>query len=419
MKKTLLKNLYLLKRDRVIRGSIGITGDTIAFVGEIPETFAPDEAFDYGFQSFAFPGLFNAHTHLSMVLLRNYADGLPLMQWLEEKIWPAEAKMTPDDIYYGALLGMIELIRSGCTAFRDMYDHMDRVAEATIASGLRGVIGQGMIMLGESDLSKLDIARDLAARFSGHPRMRVEVAPHAPYTCTDEALMASKALADELNTTLHIHLSESDAEYTGSLSDHGISPTERMERLGILSEKTAAAHCAKMSDRDLKILADHRVSVLLNPSSNLKLGNGIARAKEMQALGINLSIGTDGASSNNNLNMMEELHLAALLYGMTPVETVKAATLGGAVSAHWDSLGVLEEGYLADIAVMDLGSAHLTPHGDLISALCYSAASFDVASLIVGGEFVMRDRRILTLDEEEIKAKCREIAERLLQEEQA
>ncbi|MDO4754340.1 MAG: amidohydrolase family protein, partial [Bacillota bacterium] len=259
--------------------------------------------------------------------------------------------------------------------------------------------------------------RELLKKYGSHERIKIEVAPHAPYTCTDEALVSAKKLADELGVILHIHLSESDAEYDGSMKEYGVSPTERLFGLGILGKTTAAAHCVKMSDADLDILAKTGTGVLLNPSSNLKLGNGSARARDMHSRAINLSIGTDGASSNNNLNMMEEMHLAALLYGMTPAEILEAATLGGAKSAGYSDLGLIREGFLADIAIADLSSHNLTPHGDLIAALCYSASASDICDLMVSGEYVMRNRKILTFDEDAVKQTCREIAWKLLGEE--
>lgn len=418
--KKILEHLHILTADGVIRGSIAVEGKRMVHIGEIPDSFlegSQPERTDYRFRVLAMPGLFNAHTHLSMVLFRNYADGLPLMEWLSTKIWPAEAKLTSDDIYYSSLLGMAELIRSGCTSFRDMYDHMDRVCEATVKSGLRGFIGQGMIMTGESDLKKLDKTDMLIDTFGHHDRICIEVAPHAPYTCTDDALVASKRKAQDRGTVLHIHLSESEDEVAGSLREFGVTPTARLKNLGILGNHVAAAHCAKMTDEDLDILAETGTSVLLNPSSNLKLGNGIARAKDMLARNICCALGTDGASSNNNLNMLEELHLAALLYGITAREAVEIATLGGAKSAGRDDLGLLKEGFLADIAFLDLSSASLTPHGDLMSAVCYSASAADVVDLMVDGKFVMKDRTVLTFDEEAVKMRCREITARLLGEE--
>lgn len=428
----ILKNLHIISGSEVLCGSVGVEDGRISFVGEIPkeaesliaENPCGVEIYDYQFRFLVFPGLFNAHTHLSMVLFRNYADGLPLMEWLETKIWPIEARLTPEDVYYSSLLGMAELIRSGCTAFRDMYDFMDRVADATILSGLRGMIGQGMIIPNEDSLYKLDIPRRLHEKYIcsksnlsvGTGRIKIEVAPHAPYTCTDSALVFAKKLADELSAVLHIHLSESDDEMKGSFERYGMSPTERLYNLGVLGKTTAAAHCVKMSDDDLEILAKTGTSVLLNPSSNLKLGNGIARAKDMSALGINLSIGTDGASSNNNLDMMEEMHLTSLIYGLSPAEVLTAATVGGAKSAGFDNLGLIKKGYLADLAFLDLSAHNLTPHGDLIAALCYSANSSNISDLMVGGEFVMKDRKILTFDEEKVKSKCREIASELVHE---
>lgn len=408
-KKVLHKNLYIVRGDRVEKGDIAIDGSRIAEL----QGFEPQKVIDHEFRYLAFPALFNAHTHLSMVLLRNYADGLPLMQWLEEKIWPIEARLTEEDIYAGALVAMAELIRSGCTSFRDMYDMMDEVANATEGAWLRGFIGQGMVIQSEEDMHKIEDSEALYHRCHNGKNIFVEIAPHAPYTCTDKALVRAKEVARKLGATFHIHLSESDDEVRNSLQQYKMTPTERLYRLGVLDEKTVAAHCCKMTDEDLDILARCGVSVLLNPSSNLKLGNGIAPAAKMVERGINIAIGTDGASSNNNLNMMEELHIASLAYGLAPAKMLEAASLGGARSAGLDDLGLIEPGYLADIAFLELGAAHLTPPGDMISAICYSAISTDIAHLMTAGEFVMRDRRILNFDEAEAKAHCMRCAERL------
>lgn len=413
----ILKNLHIARGMEVVKGSIGIDGDRIVYVGEIPSDFEvsvpAEQVYDYGFRHFAFPGLVNNHTHLSMVILRNYADGLPLMEWLNDKVWPIEAEMTPLDIYYGALVAMAELIRCGCTTFRDMYFFMDKVAEATLRSGMRGAIGQGMVLFEKKDLEKFEISRELYEKYGTYERLRIDVAPHAPYTCTDEGLRRSKALADELGLFLHIHLSESDDEVKSSVENYGVRPTQRMADLGVLSERTVAAHCVKMSDEDLHLLKTFSTSVLLNPSSNLKLGNGVARAKDMFDLGINLTIGTDGACSNNNLDMMEEMHLAALLYGLPPAEILKMATVNGAKTCGFSELGVIEVGYLADLAILDLDVANLTPHGNLMSALVYSANSANVRDTMIAGEFVMKDRMILTFDESEAKEMCREVVARL------
>lgn len=416
--KKILKNLHIIHGDEVLRGDIGIDGDRIVGVGVLPSDFSADSTEDFGYKYAVMPGLFNAHTHISMGLLRNIADGLPLMEWLQTKIWPVEEKLTEDDIYYGALLGIAELIRSGVTCFRDMYDMEYKVAEATVRSGIRGALSQGMVIVSDEHFAKLDIARKLHDDWdgAGGGRVRIEIAPHAPYTCTDEALKRAKELADELGAYYHIHLSESDDEVRGSLDRYGVSPVKRLHMLGVLDCRSAAAHCAKLSDEDMDMLAAAGVSVLLNPSSNLKLKNGIANARAMVSRRINIAIGTDGASSNNNVNMMEELHLAALVYDLSPAEVLRAASLGGAKSAGYKDMGLIEEGYLADMAFLDLGSANLTPHGNLLSAVVYSAAASDVAHVMVGGEYVMKDRKILTFDEELAKRECRKAAACLLGE---
>lgn len=435
----LLKDLILIPvigEQSSLRGDLLIRGDRIAAVGVVGEAEIEECCIEAGISAsemlvidcegrrIAMPGLVNGHAHMAMGLFRNFADDLPLMEWLREKIWPAEAKLTPEDIYWGTLLGMAELIRSGCTSFRDMYFAIDRVADATELSGLRGVLGLGIVGFGDENFSKLEqaIALHRAHHGRANGQVSIEIAPHAPYTCNDVYLKRAYQAAVELDTTFHIHLSESVVEVQESYKEFGISPVQKLANLGVLSARTSAAHCVQLDENDLDLLAQHQVHVLYNPSSNLKLGNGFARIGEMIRRGINVAIGTDGSSSNNNVNMLEELHLAAMVNKgvdrdptvLPAAEAIRMATLGGAKALGLTDVGGLAVGYKADLILIDIEKPHLTPLGDPLSAVVYSVAGSDVTDMLVDGRFLMRDSRILTFDEKEVMQKIREIAPRLL-----
>lgn len=425
----LIKNVNILTMtspaDKPFIGDIGIENDTIAYVGIVPVSFIPDKTID-GSNHVALPGLINAHTHMGMSLLRNYADDMPLMAWLSEKIWPTEANLTREDVYYGTMLSLAELIRCGCTTFRDMYFFVDDVAKATDLSGLRANLGLGLIGVSDPEGALFNEVRTLHKMWhnGGEGRIRIEVAPHAPYTCSEAYLKQAADLALELDTTLHIHLSESRFEVAQSIENLGKTPIEHCRDLGLFKAKSSAAHCVHLEDQDFDILKENKVSVLYNPSSNLKLGNGFARINKMVSEGINVAIGTDGASSNNNLNMFEEMHLGALVNkGIEADPTVlpaykmlEMATVGGAKALGIDHLvGTIEIGKKADIILVDMDKAHLAPHYDLIAMLVYSAAGSDVRHVICNGKLILEDYKIMTFDEFEIIQKAKMHAKHLIE----
>lgn len=430
--KILIKNVDILTMTSedtpVVKGSIGIENSRIQFIdqsnADLVSSFEADKVID-GEGHLAMPGLINAHTHMGMSLLRNYADDLPLMTWLNEKIWPVEAKLTAEDVYYGTLLSIIELIRCGCTTFRDMYFFQDEVAKATEEAGIRGNLGLGLVGVADPEEKLFDDVKALYSKWhnAANGRIKVEVAPHAPYTCSDEYLIKAKNLAIELNVPLHIHLSESLHEVNASIEKQGKTPIEHVNALGLFNAKTSAAHCVHLKAQDFDILKMNRVSVLYNPSSNLKLGNGFAPIGRMLREGINVAIGTDGSSSNNNLNMFEEMHLGALVNkgieadptALPAYKMLEIATMGGAKALDIiDEVGTLEVGKKADIILIDLNKPHLTPVGSYPSMLVYSAAGSDVSHVICDGQIVMEDYVIKTLDASKIMEKGKEIASRLL-----
>jgi len=365
----------------------------------------------------ATPGLINAHTHLAMVLMRGYADDLPLMRWLEEEIWPLEAELTADDVYWGSLHACAELIRSGTTCMADMYFHMDQVARAVDESGLRGVLAYGMIAPhgGQKAEDEIALTRDFLSAYhdTADGRVRAAVAPHAPYTCDPTVWERAVELALEHGTLVHTHLAETRAEVESARENWGQTPVERVADLGAFEAPVLAAHCVHLEDADVDILAEHDAHIAHNPTSNLKLASGFAPVQAQLDRGINVAVATDGASSNNNLDLLEEIRLAsycqkAILEDATALPALEALRLGterGARALKWDGIGTLTSGQTADIVLWDMDRPHWTPNYDPISNLVYSAQSADVATVIVDGRVIMKDREILTFDETEARAR--------------
>lgn len=426
--KLLIKDAFVLtmtsKDAPVVCKDIAIEEGMISHIGEVPSAFIPDKIID-GTGHIAMPGLINAHTHMAMSLLRNYADDLPLMEWLSEKIWPVEGHLNGEAVYAGTLLSLVELIRSGVTTYRDMYFYMEDVARATEAVGLRAVLGLGMVGVTDPEQKLLSQTKAFFHHWhlSCDGRIRVEVAPHAPYTCSDGYLKAAFELSQSLETTMHIHLSESLSEVKASYDSHGVSPVKHLEDLGVLNKHVSAAHCVHIDQKDIEILKQHGVSVLYNPSSNLKLGNGFAPIAQLMEAGVNVAIGTDGSASNNNLNLFEELHLAALVNkGVTgdptalPVyKVLEIATINGAKALGIDHLvGTLEVGKRADLILIDLEKPHLVPHHDLVSAVVYSAAATDVSHVICDGVVLMEDYQLTCIDEKNVMTQAKLEASKLI-----
>ncbi|MDW8140937.1 MAG: amidohydrolase [Candidatus Bipolaricaulota bacterium] len=401
--------------------SIAIAQDKIAKISADPQEFAHqrfDKVID-GTNKLAIPGLVNAHTHLPMVLLRGYADDQNLQRWLEDEIWPAERKLTEEDVYWASLVGIAEMLRSGTTTFSDMYFFMDAVAQAVKESGMRALLSYGIIapQPGPKADQELKITEEFLKRWHGQAsgRIRVAVAPHAPYTCGDEIWRRAKSLAIEYNSIIHTHLQETQTEVDDSLRTFGQTPTERLETLGVLEAPTLAAHGVHLRDSDLEILKRYDVRLAHCPTSNLKLGSGIAAVRKWRQAQLTVGIGTDGAASNNNLDMLEETRLAALLAKLSDPtalpasEALEMATCGGARALGWDDLGSLEEGRKADLVLLDTQGVHWVPGFNPVSDLVYAAASADVETVIVDGQILMERREIQSFDEERAKAKVRQL----------
>jgi 5-methylthioadenosine/S-adenosylhomocysteine deaminase len=409
----------------IVSGSIAVEDGRIKAIGSVPEDFRPENIIEAE-GNIALPGLVNAHTHLSMGLLRNYADDMALMDWLKKKIFPAEEKMSPDDIYWGALLGIGELIRSGVTACADMYFQMDKVAQAVEAAGVRANIGFGMGAASREEARRKieEGFRPLFEQWHGgaEGRVQVDLAPHAVYTVSREALEEIAAAAGRYGAGVHIHFSESTDEVKQCRSEHGMSPVALGKETGLFdAPRLLAAHCVHLDETDFDLLAEGKAAVAHNPSSNLKLANGIAPVQRMLERGIHVALGTDGAASNNNLDMFEELHLASLLqkgYNRQPQALTAAQSFAMAADSGADALGLAEtgrlaEGMKADIILVNGRGLHMQPPGNLLSSLVYSAQAADVDTVICDGNVLMEGRELLTIDEEEVLARAAESARRI------
>lgn len=426
----LIKNVTLLPMGEVFKplenANIYIEGNSIKHVGDIRKDIKADKILD-GKGKVALPGLVNGHTHISMSLLRNFADDLPLHEWLTQKIWPVEANLTAEDVYWGAMLSIVEMIKSGVTCYSDMYFFMEEVGKATIESGIRGVLSRGTIEEDDEKLNKekIEYTRQLYKDFhgTGDGRLKVMVAPHAPYTCSPSYLEELIELADELKTGLHIHLSETKKEVEDSFKLYDKSPIKHVYDLGLFKIPTLAAHCVHVSDEDIDILSENNVSVVNNPGSNLKLASGFAPVEKMLNKGVNVALGTDGSSSNNNLNMFEEMNLAALINkpvneSATSIPAIKAiemATINGAKALNWErEIGSIEEGKKADLILIDMNKPHLCPRHNIVSAIAYSCQASDVETVIVDGKIIMENYEIKTVDVEKVMYNAEKAAHSLV-----
>lgn len=401
----------VLPNGKTQENDIVIEGNKITSIGKAPADLKADNVINAK-GKLAVPGFVNAHTHASMTLLRSYADDMNLMDWLNNMIWPIEAKMRKKDIYAGAMLAAVEMIKTGTTTFADMYGDMEQVAQMTIESGLRGVLSRGIIGVAPNGEQAFKENKELYDNYHGSADGRITVmfGPHAPYTCPPDFLRRVAEAAKERKADVHIHLSETKGEVNDCLKNYGKTPMEIMEDTGIFDCGTLGAHCVWLSDKDIEIMAKHNVRVAHNPGSNMKLASGIAPVPQLLKAGVCVGLGTDGASSNNNLDMLEEIRLAALLHKVNTLdplavpafEALKMGTEYGAKAVGLENLGRLEEGAIADITLFDMSGYAWQPKFDLISLLVYSAPSNSADTVIVDGRVLMEKGELKTLDEEKI-----------------
>lgn len=426
MSKILLKNAELLTvKGEVQQGDIAIEGSFIKYCGQIEANWQADRIIDCS-NKFAVPGFVNTHTHAAMTLFRSYADDMALMDWLQNKIWPAEANLTAEDVYWGTQLAIAEMIKSGTTTFADMYFFMPQVAQAVEQSGIRAVLARGMAGVAPTAEQALLESESFYREWhnAADGRITVMLGPHAPYTCPPAYLKKVVALSEKLGAEIHIHLAETADEVKTCLEKHGKTPIALMNDLGVLDRGVLAAHCVHVSPEDIAIMSQKNVRVAHNPGSNMKLASGVAPVPEMLSAGLHVGLGTDGAASNNNLDMLEEIRLAAMLHKvhrcdplLVPASAAvsMATTLGAKALGLGQVTGKLEPGFKADITLFDMHAPHWYPRHDRTSLLTYSAAAADVHTVIVDGKILLDNRRLTTIDEERMLTEVQQRGMRLVQ----
>lgn len=424
MSKLLLKNIELLDTPNGEANVIAVEDGKISYIGkDLPDSFAADEVID-GKGMLATAGMVNTHGHVSMTLLRSYADDMALMDWLENKIWPIEAKMNAKDIYWGAMLGIAEMLKSGTTCFADMYCFMDNVARAVAETGIRANLSRGLIGLAPDKDDKLAENTQLVKDWQGYDngRIRITYGPHAPYTCPVEYLQKVIEAAQANNAEIQMHLCETKGEVENCIKEHGVTPIKLMDQLGMFEQGTIAAHCVYLTEDDMDIMAVKNVRVAHNPQSNLKLASGIAPVARMLEKGICVGLGTDGASSNNNLDMLEECRAAAMLHKTTTLNPLAVpaaqawdmATVNGAQVLGFDALGKLSVGQQGDIVLWNMHKPYWYPRHNKLSLLVYAANSSDADTVIVNGKVVLQNGSMTLFDEEKIYAEANLRAQKLL-----
>lgn len=406
-------------------GTVLAVGDETGGVADENVPSSADETLDAE-GSLVIPGLVNAHTHVAMTLLRGYADDKPLDAWLREDIWPAEAELTPDDIEAGAALGALEMIRSGTTAFADMYFAMDRVADVVDRAGLRARLGHGVVTIGKEEADaradveeSLAVARELDGAADG--RIRTAFMPHSLTTVGEELLREGVAEARAAGVPVHLHANETIDEVDPIVDERGERPIAYAADIDALGPDDFFAHGVHLDDDEIDRLADAGTAVVHCPASNMKLASGMAPVQRLREAGVTVALGTDGAASNNDLDVFDEMRDAAMLGKLAaddaaavPAEAVvEMATAAGA-----DALGLpggrIEPGAAADLAVVDLDAPHLTPVHDPVSHLAYAARGSDVRHTVCDGEVLMRDREVLTLDADAVQERAAEAAAALV-----
>jgi 5-methylthioadenosine/S-adenosylhomocysteine deaminase len=410
---------------RVINdGAVAIRGDSIVGVGsraEIESRFEAPKTID-AHGALVMPGLINGHAHAAMSLFRGLADDLSLDDWLKKYIFPAEARnVTEDFVVWGTRLGLLEMLRGGITTYADMYYFEDAVARVTKEAGMRGVLGETIIDFPAPDNKTLAAAftytQDYLTHWKGDPLIVAAVAPHSIYTCSEKTLQDAVALARRNGAPILIHIAEAPFELEQSRAKHGLTPVGYLERIGVLGPDVVGAHCVWVDQADIASLVHFGVGCINNPSSNMKTASGVMPVVEMLAAGEAVGLATDGAASNNNQDMFQEMDLASKLQkssrrdprALPAEQVVEMATIGGARALHLDKqIGSLEAGKKADVILISLDAPHATPMYNVYSHLVYALKASDVKTVIIAGKTVMDDRRILTLDENVILAKARE-----------
>jgi 5-methylthioadenosine/S-adenosylhomocysteine deaminase len=404
-------------------GFIGVLGDRIAYVGPPPlETVEAMDIIDAK-GGLILPGLVNGHTHAAMSLFRGLADDLPLMDWLTRYIFPAESQMDADFVYAGTLLAASEMILSGITTFCDMYLFEDETAKAAKKAGLRCLVGEVLYDFPSPNYGTLEngliYTRNLIEKWAGDPLVSIAVEPHSPYTCSPDLLISANELALTHGVPLIVHMAETRNEISEIREKYGKSPFAHLESLGVLGPHFIADHCVWVDEAEMDIMAEKDVAVIHNPESNMKLASGIAPVPRLMEKGIRVGLGTDGCASNNNLDLFSEMDTAAKLHKVKAMDPTimdartvfRMATADGARAINMgDCIGSLTKDKKADIIVVDTDKPHLTPLYNPYSHLVYAVKGSDVVHSIINGRTVMRDRRLLTLDLEEILSNAKNLS---------
>jgi 5-methylthioadenosine/S-adenosylhomocysteine deaminase len=406
-------------------GSVAVRGDSIVAVGpraEIEARYQSAQVIDAR-GHLVLPGFINGHTHVPMTLFRGLHDDVTLNDWLYKYIFPAEAKNVNEEfVRWGARLAAAEQIRAGVTTFADMYYFEDAIAEETEAAGMRGVLGETFIDFpapdNKSEAEMLAYTERFLKRWQGDPLIHAAPAPHSIYTCSKKTLQDAAALARKYHAPILIHVAEMKKEWEDSEKANGMSPVQYLDKIGVLGPDIVAAHCIFVDEADRKLLAQRGVGCVHNPSSNMMIASGVSPVPEMRAAGVAVGLGTDGpAGSNNDLDLMEEIDLAAKLakiskmdpLALTAKSVVEMATIDGARALHMEKeIGSLEAGKKADLILISLNEPNAVPMYEIYAQIAYSLKGSDVATVIIGGKIVMQDHLLLTVDERKVLEKARE-----------
>ncbi|WP_296807124.1 amidohydrolase family protein [uncultured Methanobrevibacter sp.] len=424
----LIKNASILNPVKEFKGKkdVLIKNDLIFEINDEISDNNVDKVID-ATDKILLPGFVNTHTHLSMTLFRGLADDLALDEWLNDNIWPMEANLNETYCYIGALLGAVELIKSGTTTFSDMYFYMEDVAKAVEESGIRAALSYGMIDFADEEKRKAEIEKNMRlfknCHNSADGRIKVFFGPHSPYTASEELLKEVRKLADENDIKIHIHVSETQKEINDISSEKGLRPFEYLDSIGFLGPDVVCAHSVWLSDEEIEIIKKHDVKISHNPCSNMKLASGIAPVSKLLENDICVAIGTDGASSNNNLDIIEELKTASLLQKvstldpkvLTSDEAIAMGTINGAKALGLDDeIGSIEVGKKADLILIDTNNANMVPDSSKLSSnVIYSANGSNVDTTICNGVILMENKKLTTLDEDEIYQKAKEAIDQL------
>ena len=413
--------------DRLILedGAVVVKGDVISAIGfrtDLERKYIADQTIDAR-GKLVLPGFINGHTHVPMTLFRGLHDDVTLDEWLHKYIFPAEAKnVTEEFVRWGTRLAAAEQIRGGITTFADMYYFEDAVAEETKKAGMRGVLGETFIDFpapdNKDEAEMLAYTEKFLKRWQNDPLIHAAPAPHSIYTCSQKTLQDAAALARKYHAPILIHVAEMKKELEDSRAQNGSTPVQYLNRIGVLGPDVVAAHCIFVDDTDRKLLAEKQVGCVHNPSSNMMLASGVSPVPELRAAGVAVGLGTDGpAGSNNDLDLMEEMDLAAKLQKITKMNplalgakaVVEMATIDGAKALHMEKeIGSLEAGKKADVIVISLNEPNAVPMYDVYAQLAYALKGNDVETVVIGGRVVMREHQLLTVKEDEAIAKARE-----------